>query len=278
MLVVSTVGTSILGNVETKWLDRVPEKYRGLVKGSSRLSVTDERQREFEARAHPGDELFDAVYRVLEASPREASAELNALLGFLERRKGSLAGADVELMFYSTDTGTGYFCARLVERYARERLRGALGGARVQVQEPVKLKKFGWGYEYFHEALLDMVDKAARLMANKKRSGYRVYVNATAGFKVEAAYLTLVSLLVGADSVFYVHEATRDVIELPVLPLGLKAKYADALRELREPTPRGALERRGVSVEELEEKGLVEVRDGLVVAREWVRKLLELVE
>ncbi len=280
---ITTVGTSILANVERLNISEIPEKYRDIIRGSSRLRVDDERQKEFERRAYPESELFKIVYDYVCKSPREYSAELNALLGFIDRKYMLLRSAEVlEFNLYSTDTGTGFFCAKVIEKWIRERLAQEARlseSTSVLVNEPVKLKRFGWGYEFFPEALVDVVDKVAKVIVSKRRQGFKVYVNATAGFKVETTYLTITSLMFKADSVFYVHEATHEVVELPALPLSISEPMRSLLRELRTPTQRQVAEliaaKHGVSLDELKERGLIDSWDGMVQAREWVRRLLE---
>ncbi len=46
-----------------------------------------------------------------------------------------------------------------------------------------------------------------------------IIINATGGFKAEIAYATLVGLLFDTP-VFYIHEAFRDIIEMPPTPIG----------------------------------------------------------
>jgi len=49
--------------------------------------------------------------------------------------------------------------------------------------------------------------------------GRQVLINATGGFKAEIAYATLVGLLFDVP-VYYIHEAFRDIIEMPPTPIG----------------------------------------------------------
>lgn len=279
IFVISTVGTSILGNVEREYLDKIPEKYRSLVKGASRLSVDDPKQEEFLKRAYENDELFISIYNIVCSNPTKLSAELNALLNFIKNHYFRFAEAEmIEFNLYSTDTGTAWFCAKIIEKWLRQELsRHYVFKGQVLVNEPIKLRKFGWGYTFFPEALLDMIDKVAKVIVSKKRQGYKVYVNATAGFKVETTYLTIISLMLDVDSVFYIHEATHEVVELPMLPLDLREHFKKMLDELKEPLRKEILEETyGVSVEELRERGLVEVENGLVKTKIWIKKLIEI--
>ncbi len=275
---ISTIGTGILGNIERYDIDNLSEKYRELVKDSSRLRVDDEKQKEFEKRAYPYDDFFKLIYDLVRKDPRKYSPELNAFLGFIDKKYSLLNRAEVvEFNVYSTDTGTGFFCVKIVEKWLREELSNfARLNVKILVNEPVRLRKFGWGYEWFSEALLDMIDKIARVIVSKRNQGYKVYVNVTAGFKVETTYLTIISLLLNVDSIFYIHEATREVIELPILPLSIRDNVKKLLRDIKEPMRKDVIEQvYGVSVKDLEDYGIVNVWEGMVQAKEWIRKLLE---
>jgi CRISPR/Cas system-associated protein Csm6 len=133
----------------------------------------------------------------------------------------------------------------------------------------------GTGVQFFKEGLIELVDKYARLIASKTRAGYRVVVNATAGFKPESSYVTLIALMSCAWKVVYVHESFREVVELPMLPLSISERYREILAQIRSHATRHELEGRGVNVDELISRGLVEEEDGRVRVREWVRRLLE---
>jgi hypothetical protein len=73
------------------------------------------------------------------------------------------------------------------------------------------------------------------------------------------------------------HESFREVVELPILPIGIRQRYLDELGKVGNGAPRYVLTQQGVDVDDLLERGLVEERDGVVRPKEWVRKLLELV-
>ena len=234
-----------------------------------KLSPQDPRQQEVEAHAHRGDTVLEGLLEFLKREGERASAEYNALSRF-EQVKG-LRPDQQEVVLYSTDTGTGWLCAMALYHFFRER------GYRL-VSEPVRIRRYGWGPDFMGEALLDLVEKLVKLIVRRKREGYRVYVNATGGFKPESAFVVMASLLAGADSVYYIHETFRDIVELPAVPLWIRPEYLEVLEKLVEPVQlhyarnyMGLTEER---IRELEERGLVEVAKGRVAARPWVRSLI----
>ena len=68
------------------------------------------------------------------------------------------------------------------------------------------------------------------LIRSERRQGREVIVNATGGFKAEIAYATLVGLLFDVP-VYYIHEAFREIIEMPSTPISwdysLLAEYEE---------------------------------------------------
>ncbi|MGC9137327.1 MAG: putative CRISPR-associated protein, partial [Caldivirga sp.] len=83
-------------------------------------------------------------------------------------------------------------------------------------------------------------------------------------------------MLAGAWRIIYSHESFREIVELPMLPLSLDPRFRNALKQVGQGVYKGVLEQVGVNVDELEDKGLVEVKDGVVNVKDWVAKLLEL--
>jgi putative CRISPR-associated protein (TIGR02619 family) len=279
LAVLNTVGTSILSNLESRLRDCTVEGRAVSAELCELLKMRPSRQppyhethREFEKRAYRDNPVFREVFDIVASSPGVWSAELNALLALFR----SLEGVDeAEIYLYPTDTGTARFCAAVIYHLLRERGQQLLGASRLAVYEPIVVRGFGTGVQFFKEGLIELVDKYARLIASKTRAGYRVVVNATAGFKPESSYVTLIALMSCAWKVVYVHESFREVVELPMLPLSISERYREILAQIRSHATRHELEGRGVNVDELISRGLVEEEDGRVRVREWVRRLLE---
>lgn len=112
---------------------------------------------------------------------------------------------------------------------------------------------------------------------NKARQGFKVVVNVTAGFKPETTYTALIALLSCAWKVIYTYGGFGEVVDLPILPIGIRQRYLDELGKVGNGAPRYLLTQQGVDVEDLVERNLVEERDGFVKPREWVKKLLDVI-
>ncbi|MEM2363853.1 MAG: putative CRISPR-associated protein [Candidatus Nezhaarchaeales archaeon] len=231
----------------------------------------DERQKYIESITR-GHEIFEGMLEYVNSKPKESCAELNAFYSFLDHR---IAWKNVsEIYLYATDTASCMLCARVIYEHLRSEKSGLRPG--VKVQEPIRVKH--WGVGYFEEGLKSLMDLLAGIIKSKKEQGYRVFVNATAGFKPEAVFATITSALLKADGVYYIHEAHRNLIYMPLLPLTIERKYVRALRKLGYWIPKKAAEEllriEGLSLMDLEDMGLLEEKDGKVKVRKWVKALL----
>ena len=286
LAILSTVGTSVLGNVE-KNVDKLRSSsardlFSSKSKPPSKLAVDDELQELFRKMSKPGDEVFDDVFNLVKSDPLTYSAELNAIAAWLRNYPAKSTIGEVLIALYPTDTGNSIFSAAVIRHYLnaeslgfKERT-GLSPSTVVKVDEPVVLRGFGKGVEWFRDGLMELIDKFAGRIIDLKNRGYRVVVNPTGGFKPESAYLTLIAMLAGAWRIIYSHESFREIVELPMLPLSLDPRFKDALKQVGQGVYKGVLEQVGVNVDELEDKGLVEVKDGVVNVKDWVAKLLEL--
>ncbi|MCS7098590.1 MAG: putative CRISPR-associated protein [Candidatus Methanomethyliaceae archaeon] len=260
-----TVGTSILRNfVDLKDEEAFINKHK--MKDWHKIDPEDDRQKKIESLAFRGNEVFEKLLEYVNKRPKEASAELNAFYAFNRLSKPS----DVEVYLYSTETGTGWLCANVLYYHLNDK--------GFKVQQPIKLKGFGKGILSFDEALLEVIDKVVRLIKSKKNQGFRVFINATAGFKPESAFMVIASMLAGADQAYYIHEAFKEIVAIPLLPLVVEPKYVEALKFLKEPLPRymakESLMYKGLDLDDLRDRGLIKEGE-YIMLREWVRKLLE---
>ncbi len=123
-----------------------------------------------------------------------------------------------------------------------------------------------------------MADEVASLVRAKKAEGCRVYVNATGGFKPETAFMVIVAMLVGADRAYYIHEAFREVVEVPLLPITIDERFIEPMVRLKGEVPMYEAEKLlqlyGGLLSELEGRGVVERRGGFLRLRRWVEALI----
>jgi len=262
-------GTSLLRNYSLEAPQEIRDKYRS--RGFDQWHVmppSDSRQRYLDA-IREGHELYELMLKFIDSSPKKSCAELNAFYTFLDERRAWKNLSEVYL--YATDTSSCMLCARLIYEHLRRAF-----GPRVQVQEPIRVK--GWGVEEFEKGLIRLLDLLAGIIKSKKDQGFRVFVNATAGFKPEAAFATLASALLKADGVYYIHEASRQIVYIPLLPLTIEKSYLKALRRLGKWMPKSAAEEllryHGLSLTDLEDMGFLDEKNGKVIVKRWVRKLL----
>ena len=136
------------------------------------------------------------------ADPAQASAETNTL------RALDLV-ADDSIAFLHTDTAEGEFCAaRLAEHYQRTHRTVTLA----------RLGQLGYGAAKFTSGLKALVDVTLRLVEGAQARGQQPVLCATGGFKAEIAFLNVIGALLGLE-VVYMHEAHRELVRLPRLPL-----------------------------------------------------------
>ena len=286
--ILSTVGTSVLSNVE-KNADRLKgsrarDLFSNKSKLPSRLPVDDELQDLFRNMSRPGNEVFDDVFNLVKSDPLTYSAELNTITTYLNKYPAKAHISEVLIILYPTDTGTSIFSSWIIKHYIEAepmdfRRRADLPNSTlIRVDEPVVLRGFGKGVEWFKAGLMDLMDKFTGRIIELKGKGYRVVVNPTGGFKPESAYLTLIAMLAGAWRIIYSHESFREVVELPALPITIDPKYRESLSQVTQGVSRGVLEELGVDVNDLVDKGLIEVGEEEVRVKEWVIRLLELIK
>jgi putative CRISPR-associated protein (TIGR02619 family) len=135
--------------------------------------------------------------------PEKASAETNSLSRLLSEGDG--------IIFLHSQTEEGQFCATALKRHYES---SGYHASHVEVPYLVyaesRFKMLG---------LRSLVAKLIELIREVRKQGREPQINATGGFKAEIAYATLVGLLFDLP-VFYIHEAFRDIIEMPPTPIG----------------------------------------------------------
>lgn len=263
-----TVGAAIVKNLARKGR----ENLRGVFSRWLSIPFDDvEGQERIEAEAE--GEIFEYVLGEVNARPRELSAELNAFYGFLGLHKSSPDNIIVEL--FSTDTAVGMFCARVIREHLEAR--------NFKTRPVVRVSGLGLGSLKFEEGLVSLLDALASSVSEAKGRGWRVYVNATGGFKPETAYAVMSAFLFGADAAYYMHELFRDVVVIYPFPMMIDGELVSELRRVNE-SPIESFKGIGhpklgyLKLEDLEARGLVERSGGLVKVKSWVEELLRLLE
>ncbi len=150
-------------------------------------------------------ECFNKLYEILKDSPYDMSAELNAMKWIVNGGCRDVA----EIILYPTDTPEALLAARLLEAWLRENCPAA----------SVSTRRLGSPTQEFWPMILDVVKKVADDAAKAYREGRMVYLNATGGFKPEAAAALLAAAAAAPVTPYYIHEAMREPVMLPYIPL-----------------------------------------------------------
>lgn len=157
-------------------------------------------------RAISSDQLpsVDELRQYLAQTPAErASAETNSLMRLLQE--------DDYLVFLRSETPEGQRCTEALQHHY-QRL-----GYRCHVEEIPNLRYDA--HQFKVRGLRALAATMARVVRQQKQQHRQVIINATGGFKAEIAYAVLIGQLFEVP-VYYIHEAFRDIIEIPPLPVG----------------------------------------------------------
>ena len=149
--------------------------------------------------------LRERLLKYAETDPRRASAELNALAGYLQTRGLDLERASeliAEVLLLASDTVSGSLAAGALADFLRER------GLVVSVHS---IRGFQSGdYD------LALGNLKATVQSLVERHG-DVLLNLTGGFKAEVAALSVLAAESGLRA-YYIHESSREVVFLPTGP------------------------------------------------------------
>jgi len=277
--IIST-GTSILDNFsreanKEKKFKEIHDKYS--MKDWAKLKPNDDKQKHIEAHIPRGNEVHETLYEFVKKDPNSASAELNSFLSFIKEYGQSKDS--IEIALYCTDIANNILCAQLVYEYLREE------GFRM-VGEPIKIKGIS-GVKDFESGLLEILDKVVKIIVNKSKQGYDIYISATAGFKPETTFFVIAASLCSLKSptVYYIHESFKKIITLPLIPLEVPDEYIKIAEEFKEPKHQNeAIEilKRKFNREEdyfsylLNNKILERTSDFMIRTSTWLRKILEI--
>lgn len=167
--------------------------------GTSLLSnARRDLKRETDAPIPPHD-----LTNYLNSTPDErACAETNSLSRLLKE--------DDRIVFLHSDTEEGRLCAEVLRAFYEKKGYSA---------EIVRVPDLNYSESRFKmRGLRSLVATLIKQIQSEHKASREVLINATGGFKAEIAYATLVGLLFDVP-VYYIHEAFRDIIEMPPTPI-----------------------------------------------------------
>lgn len=142
----------------------------------------------------------DQLGRFLSQKPDEASAETNSLLKFLHRGD--------EIVFLHTEDERAKLCAEVLMDFLKKEYDVRL--------VPLNLK--GRREDLETHLIRNFVDVLISEIEKARRQRQEVVINATAGFKAEVVYSTLVGMIYSVP-IKYIYEEFKELITLKPLPI-----------------------------------------------------------
>ena len=268
-----STGTSILQNFIRDNND-FAKKYK--MKDWYKLKPLSEKQKNIEPYIAKGNEVHKVLFEYVSRDPKKASAELKSFLNFIENQ--GQTKENIEFLLYSTDTNNNKLCAKIIYEYlTSQNFRAA--------HKVVVVKNFGKDFE---GGLVNLMERIIRIIKSKSEQGYRVYINATAGYKLETSFLVLASMLTlrKRPIVYYQHEAFEKPMTAPTLPITLDEKLLKIAKMFKIETPilraKDELAKFDLKLDDLdvvypycfninEDKGTIRTR-------EWLKTLLKILK
>ncbi len=217
---------------------------------------------------NPPRDLAELLENYMEKDPRRASAEINGIVSIQELYY--LEPHSTEVYLVKTRTCNSSLAAETIRKYLVSKGFKTYIGEIRSVEDP----------EDFEEGLISLLDTVVPRIIDAKRNGVTVYINASPGFKPESTFLVISSVLAGADSIVYIHEAFRQPVILPTPPIILDPETIGILRKVFGDTDEvdtGVLHQYlgRQELELLRNRGVVEVREKTRI-RKWFRRLVEI--
>ena len=172
------------------------------------------------------------------ADPWRNSAELNSFLRIINKE----GFKDNEIYLVGTKTPINEICVRTVERYFKEQ--------NYLLYTPKEVSGYFWESEKFSENFAKeefvkdislLIDKLIYLAQKKKKDGYKVIFNPTAGLKAHVIASAIAGFLTNSP-VYYIHEEFQDIVKLPDLFYLPKGKEIYLLEKLSDKVPRSGRE------------------------------------
>lgn len=146
--------------------------------------------------------LHDLTNYLRHTPAEKACAETNSLSRLLQEGD--------RVVFLHSDTDDGHLCAEALQKFYQNE------GYHAEI---LKVPDLNYTESRFKmRGLRSLVATLIKQIQSEHKAGREVLINATGGFKAEIAYATLVGLLFDVP-VYYIHEAFREIIEMPPTPI-----------------------------------------------------------
>lgn len=171
-------------------------------------SLLQNAKRDLGVEAPNADQLMSYLRQT---DPVKASAETNSLSRML--------GREDKVIFLHSETDEGRLCAEALARFYEEE---GFQSDLVMVPHLTYAEK-----QFKMRGLRSLVGTIVELVEREEKAGHEVAINATGGFKAEIAYATLIGLLYDIP-VYYIHDAFKEIIDLPPAPIEWDLSLLDA--------------------------------------------------
>lgn len=274
----SPVGTSLLSNLARDKTNPIYSKYFEVYKDLGewyRVSPSDERNifpSGSICTALNDQKFLEDLTKFVVDKKNKSCAEANGILGIFNSFGHRYE--DIEIVMFYTNTCNTILVFEVIKRgFEQLGFRNITG---IEVKSIANVDDFDKG-------LIEILDKIVTLIKNKKDKGYRVYVNATPGFKSETAFLTIASILIGVDAVIYIHESFDTPIILPHIPIKPDLKELETL--IKNTDNEGKIHiheflsiHNNKKLSEYREKGLIKIEGEYIRIRPWIKNLIQLIE
>jgi putative CRISPR-associated protein (TIGR02619 family) len=164
--------------------------------------------------------------------PDRISAEVNSLEKIAADRVQSGRQPVDKVHLFLSDTPEMQLVSQKLEKWFRKR------GYRVA---HTTVESIGYRENRFQvKGLRSLVTELSNAIRDYQRRGNEVLLNATGGFKAEAAYAALTAQMFQVET-FYLHESFKEIISLPPLPSDFSpytwVRHADELERLYHGVP-----------------------------------------
>jgi len=210
-------------------------------------------------------DIAKKIMELLRENPEQYCAELNSLIKLL-RSVDNLKLCRVYL--YSSNTRSCSICSHVLSKFIVEYLRDYLDKkCNVEVKGILTIPDILSGR--YSEALQKLAEGFVREAYRHVRQGFDLYTIITGGFKIEIAYITVLSFLV-RSKIVYCPGPESDIVILPPIPIELDHNVLKICEKIINGEN---LEKETIDL--LKRYGLISQKNGKIVLEKWVSKLIE---
>jgi len=157
---------------------------------------------------HPGESLpsESTLLTKLRSDPRKVSAELNALIPFLDQDHR------IAVHLIATDTHVGRLACKVIGDFLKALPR--IEVQKVEIKDLLPDMDHSFNRTKFEVAVMRFRERIFSVAEKARNRGMDVFINATGGLKCEVAVATLVAAELSI-SAYYIHQSMGEPVFLP---------------------------------------------------------------